>query len=412
MVGTGEFMDVHEAWVRGKSVSEISRLTGRDRKTIRRLLQQGGSAPRKSRQVSSKLDPFREYLLGRALNDEDPVSNAEVLYDEIREQGYQGGRTILKEFLKPFRELSREKVVRRFETRPGRQAQVDWGSFKKPERRRVQGFLMTLGWSRGMYLDFTETQALPAFLLCHERAFHYLGGVPEEVLYDRTKTVWLRDDERGDPVFHPGLLDFARHYGYQPRLCPPRWPQAKGKVESGVGYVRKNFWPRVRDYQGADDLAAPSRSWLEATANVRVHGTTGERPVDRLPRENLSSLSGVAPYRALVLERRRVARDCFVSYAGSWYSAPAEYAGREVWVRQTETRLLICDRDQVVAEHALAERPYERRVIRAHFDGLAARRDRRLHMEVEQALARATKLPLPVGPEVEKRSLAVYEALA
>lgn len=120
----------------------------------------------------------------------------------------------------------------------------------------------------------------------------------------------------------------------------------------------------------------------------------------------------MAPYRALVLERRRVARDCFVSYAGSWYSAPAEYAGREVWVRQTETRLLICVRDEVVAEHALAERPYQRRVIRAHFDGLAARRDRRLQMEVEQALARTAKLPLPVGPEVEKRSLAVYEALA
>ena len=411
MVGRGEFMDVHEAWIRGKSVSEIARLTGRDRKTIRRLLLEGGPKPRKPRQVTSKLDPYREYLLGRVLGD-DPVTNAEVLYDEIRERGYQGGRSILKEFLHPFRELAQEKVTRRFETPPGKQGQVDWGVFKKPERKRVQGFVMTLGWSRAMYLEFTETQALAAFLLCHERAFEFLGGVPEEILYDRCKTVWLRDDARGDPVFHPGLLDFARYYGYQPKLCPPRWPQAKGKTESGVGYVRKNFWPRVRDYERSDDLAGACRRWLDQTANVRVHGTTGERPVDRLPLEGLRPVAGMAPYRALVLERRRVARDCFVSYAGSWYSVPAEYAGREVWVRQTESRLLICDRDEVLAEHLLAEKPYERKVIRAHFDGLAARRDRRLQMEVKEALSKLTRAPLPGGPEVERRSLAVYEALA
>lgn len=411
MVGRGEFMDVHEAWVRGKSVSEIARLTGRDRKTIRRLLREGGPRLRTPRQVSSKLDPFREYLLGRILG-QDPVTNAEVLYDEIRERGYGGGRTILKDFMQPFRPLVKEKTTARFETRPGQQAQVDWGTFKKPGRKRVQGFVMTLGWSRAMYLDFTETQALAAFLFCHEQAFHYFGGVPEEILYDRAKTVWLRDDERGDPVFHPGLLDFARYYGYQPRLCRGYRPQTKGKTESGVGYVRKNFWPRVRDYQQAHNLLALRSRWLDDTCNVRIHGTTGERPVDRLPLEGLRPVTGVAAYRALVLERRRVARDCFVSYGGSWYSAPAEYAGREVWVRQTEDRLLICDRDRVLAEHSLAERPYQRQVVRAHFEGLAARRDRRLRLDAEEALAKVTRLQLPSGPEVEKRPLSVYEGLA
>jgi hypothetical protein len=209
-----------------------------------------------------------------------------------------------------------------------------------------------------------------------------------------------------------GCSTFSRYYGYQPGLCPPRWPQAKGKTENGVGYVRKNFWPRVRDYRFADDLAGPSRRWLDDKANVRVHGTTGERPVDRLPLEGLRSVEGMPPYRALVLERRRVARDCFVTYAGSWYSAPAEYAGREVWVRQTEDRLLICDRDEVVAVHPLAEKPYQRQVIRSHFEALSTRRDLRLQLEVEEALARAPRLPMPVGPEVEKRPLSVYEGLA
>jgi transposase len=410
MVGAGEFMDIHEAWVRGKSISEIAQLTGRDRKTVRRLLQEGGPRPRAPRQVSSKLDPYREYLLGRVLGD-DPVSNAEVLFDEIREMGYTGGRTILKEFLHPFREVAKGKATVRFETPPGKQAQVDWGIFKKPARKRVQGFVMTLGWSRAMYLDFTETQALASFLLCHEQAFHYFGGVPEEILYDRTKTVWLRDDERGDAVFHPGLLDFAEHYGFRPRLCRGYRPQTKGKTENGIGYVRKNFWPRVRDYRQASDLLGLRQRWLDGTCNVRIHGTTGERPVDRLPHEGLTPVAGLPAYRALVLERRRVARDCFVSYAGSWYSVPAEYAGREVWVRQTEDRLLVFDRDQKVADHPLAERPYQRQITRSHFQGLAARRDRRLHQEAEDAIAKVTKLPLLDGPVVEKRPLSVYENL-
>jgi len=411
MVGQREFMDVHDAWIQGKSISEIARQSGRDRKTIRRLLREGTQAARKPRQISSKLDPFREYLLARMVG-EDPVSNAEVLYDEIHELGYRGGRSILKEFMHPFRALAKEKATVRFETPPGRQAQVDWGTFKKPGRKRVQGFVMTLGWSRTQYLDFTDSQALALFLACHEQAFHDFGGVPEEILYDRVKTVWLRDDDRGDPVFHPGFVDFAEYYGFRPRLCRAQRPQTKGKTENGVGYVRKNFWPRVRDYRSAQDLLGLRRRWLDEICNVRIHGTTGERPVDRLPKEGLRSIQDLPPYRALVLERRRVARDCFVSYAGSWYSAPAEYAGREVWVRQTEDRLVICDQDRVLAEHPLAEHAYERKVIRTHFEALSLRRDQRLQWEAEQAFAEvARRMPMLVGPEVEKRPLSAYEGL-
>src|SRR5712664_1386945 len=110
MVGQKEFMDVHDAWVQGKSISEIARQTGRDRKTIRRLLREGTQTARKPRQISSKLDPFREYLLARMVG-EDPVSNAEVLYDEIHELGYRGGRSILKEFMHPFRALAKGKSI-------------------------------------------------------------------------------------------------------------------------------------------------------------------------------------------------------------------------------------------------------------------------------------------------------------
>lgn len=405
-----ERLDVQALWRAGKTVSEIARTTGRNRRTIRRLIHQGVPQPRTPRLVSSKLDPFREYLLERLL--EGKVSNAAVLFDEIRERGYTGGRSILWEFLHPLRELLVDRATVRFETPPGRQAQVDWGMFRKPARKRVQAFVLTLGWSRASYLDFSETQALSALLRCHEHAFHYLGGVPEEILYDRMKTVWLRDDHRGDPVFHPGLLDFAQHYGFRPRLCHARRPQTKGKVENGIGYVGKNFWPRVDAYDGAEELVPLGRRWLEQTANVRVHGTTGVRPIDRLPLEQLRPVAGVPPYRAWILERRRVARDCYLSYAGSWYSVPAEYAGREVWVRQTDERVIISAGDQVLADHRLVEGRCQRVTNPVHFQSLAARRDRRLQLETAKALvALPQRSSLLEGPEVEKRSLAVYEAL-
>jgi transposase len=412
MVGKGEFMDIHQARVEGKSISEIARRTGRDRKTIRRLLEEGGPGPRKPRQVGSKLDSYREYLLGRMLG-EDRVLNSEVLYDEIRVHGYTGGRSILKEFIKPFRELGEEKTTQRFETPAGKQAQVDWGHFRKRGCKKVHGFVMTLGWSRAMYLEFSESEVLANFLRNHEQAFQYFGGVPQEILYDRAGTVWVYDDANGQAVFHPGLLDFAEHYGFKPRVCQARRPQTKGKVERGIRYVKGNFWPRIGGYERACGLTALARQWLDETCNVRIHGTTGERPVDRLPHERLQSLEGHPPYRALILERRRVAKDCFLSYAASWYSVPYEYAGREVWVRQTEKELVISYQDQIVATHPLAQKPRQRVVNPDHFRNLAAGRDRRLQWEMEQALAQSkARFPALSGPQVEKRPLSIYEELS
>lgn len=122
MVGREEFMDIHELWVRGKNASEISRLTGRDRKTVRKVIQEGGPTARKPREVPSKLDPYREYLIGRVLDPEDPVTNTAVLLDEILAQGYTGGRSILKEFLPPFRPLVKDETTERFEMPAGKQA--------------------------------------------------------------------------------------------------------------------------------------------------------------------------------------------------------------------------------------------------------------------------------------------------
>jgi transposase len=112
----------------------------------------------------------------------------------------------------------------------------------------------------------------------HEEAFRQLGGVPEEILYDRMKTVWLETDERGEIVWNPVFLDFARYWGFKPRLCRPYRAQTKGKVESGVKYVRRNFLCGLlgREPNGLEDLNAQLREWVWKVANQRIHGTTHE----------------------------------------------------------------------------------------------------------------------------------------
>ena len=178
-------------------------------------------------------------------------------------------------------------AVRRFETPPGRQAQVDWGHLGSSEfdsiERQFWGFTFTLGYSRMMMAEAALNQKLGTLLRMHEEAFRQLGGVPEEILYDRMKTVWQEIDERGEMVWNPVFLDFARYWGFTPRLCRPYRAQTKGKVESGVKYVRRNFLCGLqgREPDSLEDFNTQLRQWVWNVANQRVHGTTHEQVMAR-----------------------------------------------------------------------------------------------------------------------------------
>ena len=134
-----------------------------------------------------------------------------------------------------------------------------------------------------MMAEASTDQKLGTLLRLHEEAFRQLSGVPEEILYDRMKTVWLETDERGEIVWHPVFLDFARYWGFTPRLCRAYRPQTKGKVESGVKYVRRNFLCVLQGQEpsGLADLNAQLRQWVWKVANQRVHGTTHEAVNER-----------------------------------------------------------------------------------------------------------------------------------
>jgi len=402
--------DIEELKRQGLSIRAISGLTGYDRKTIRKYLIQPESAPIYGPRPAapSKLDAFKPYLDGRL---KAGVWNAQVLLRELRARGYPGGYTILKDWLQPQRESARTVAVRRFETPPGKQAQVDWGHLGTIEmdgqQRTLNGFTFTLGYSRAMMAEAALDQKLGTLLKMHEEAFRQLGGVPEEILYDRMKTVWLEIDERGEVVWHPVFLDFARYWGFQPRLCRPYRAQTKGKVESGVKYVRRNFLCGLqgREPSCLSDLNAQLRAWVWEVANQRVHGTTHEQVAVRwkVDQFSLQPMDGRPPYPYIDDELRKVARDAYVSWQGSRYSVPWEYAGRSVWVRERGREVEVHYGRERIAIHSQAPRKHVVVTQADHHRGipLGARHERKILIRIQDT-----------APVVEIRPLAAYESAA
>ncbi len=296
MIKLEEWVDIVSLHRQGLSIRAIARRLGVSRNTVRAALRRPGPPTRAPQQrPPSKLDPYRDYLLARLA--EFPELPAEALFEEIQALGYSGGRTILKEFTRPYRIRRKEPVVR-FETPPGRQAQCDWAHLGthviRGELTALYLFVMILGFSRVLYAEVVTRTDIDTFLELHVHAFRAFGGMPEEILYDNQKVVVLSRSSDG-PVFHPALLAFAGQFGFKPRLCRPYRARTKGKVERSIGYIRDRFFCG-RTFIDIPDLNHQLAMWLE-TANAREHKTTGERPCDRLLREKLLPFAAARPWR-------------------------------------------------------------------------------------------------------------------
>jgi len=403
---------IKDLYRRGVTISEIARITGHSRRTIRAIVNGPVSPPPQKRKARArKLDPFVPYLEERI---EEGVLNCNKLLDEIRRQGYQGGRSLVKTFVQPYREARRQEATVRYETAPGEQAQVDWAHFGFIEhhgrRRRLYAFMMTLGWSRASYLEFTVSADAAWWLRCHVHAFHYFGGVPGVVLHDNVKTAVLEREADGTIHWNPRYLDFADYYGFSPRACRPYRAQTKGKVESGIRYVRGNFWPGLR-FVDLADLNRQAWDWLDGTANLRVHGTTGEVPFDRLLLEGLQPLDGKPDYDTSLIAFRRSTKDCFVSYDGNYYSVPADYARKTLEVKETEDgQLVVLDvKDEEIARHRLAEGHNLRVAVATHYAHLRCGSRPARRRGAIQVPAPYNEPFLPATPEVETRPLAWYD---
>ena len=292
----------------GVSKAELSRRFGVSRRTIHRWIESGqldvdlssGVARYSPRpRTPHKLDPYKELIAVRL--EEFPKLSAQRLFDEARAAGYEGGYSRVRDYVREVRPREPEAPPVRFETPAGHQGQVDFGKFRLPWGSR-HALLVVLGYSRLLWLRFYSRQTMPVLFAGLESAFERFGGVPRELLFDQMKTVVVSDDRSsgGGLVVNAEFLRFAAHWGFMPRSCRPYRAQTKGKVERPIRYVRDSFF-YGRTFVNDADLNEQADRWVEGTANVRLHGTTRERPLDRFERDERQALRPLAlqPYRPL-----------------------------------------------------------------------------------------------------------------
>ena len=411
-------MDILALHNQGLSISEIARRTGCTRKTVCKYVRAKQAPGYKSRrELPSILNPYEPYLRKRM---DEGVFNCSKLLDELRSQGYPGQKTIIKDFIRPYRIAQREIATVRFETEPGKQVQFDWAHFGKifheGHWRKLYAFMMTMGYSRAIYLEFTVSQDIEHFLHCQMHAFRYFGGIPEEVLIDNLKSAVLWRD--GPQIrWNARYLDFAAHYGFIPRPCWPYRAQTKGKVEKTVSYVRGNFWVGIH-FTDLADLNEQARVWMDEVANVRLHQTTRAVPFERLEEERgrLAPIGAVAPYDPSYISQRMVTKDCLISYRGVRYSVPHAYVGKTVTVREPVEggSIRIYFREEQIASHDLSSEKGAMIINQEHCRGLVS--THRWFSRVQTQKLNGVKLPAGPGvgvafmaPEVEVRPLSIYE---
>jgi transposase len=409
MLKMEEWLLIRDLYSQGLSISEISDRTGYDRKTVRKYLNKNTvPKPQKRPTRYSKLDPYKPYLLEK-LN-EGPYTSAR-LFREIQEMGYDGGKTIVKDFVRKVRPKLGVPAVLRYETKPGVQAQVDWGELGTVEVdgkfKKLFCFSMILGYSRMRYVEFTLSIDTPTLIQSHLNAFLYFGGCTQEILYDNMKQVVIkRALKSSDSEWNSLFEDFFKHYGFIPRLCRPYRPQTKGKIENTIGYVKRDFF-LGREFSSLENLNTQAIGWLKRV-NSGVHGTTHQIPLERLKEENLIQLDQVPPYKVVRIETRKVSSDCYISYLGNKYSAPYKFAGRTAELHISDGKFQVYIANECICEHEIL--PGNCRVIRKkeHFQGLLS------DILKENSVCRNTpKSPLKFSsPEVEKRSLEVYEVFS
>lgn len=390
-----------------KNISEISRRSGFDRRTVKKYLEpESTPKPVQRKKLVSKLDPYKDYIHKRL--DVYPKISAKRLLREIRAEGYDGGYTILKDYLTLVRPVKQPLAVYRYETKPGHQAQVDWGecgeAFLDGKNRKLYCFSMILGYSRMRYAEYTLTQDVYTLIRCHINAFQYFGGVPEEILYDNMKTViikktFLSKDSRWNQLFS----DFSRHCGFISRTCKPYTPKTKGKIENTIKFIKQDFFEGT-PFISFDDINIKLLQWLKRV-NTEIHGTTKEIPEIRLEEEKLRDIRTISPYQVVHRETRKVASDSFLSYLGNRYSVPYAYANRTVTlIIQDGSFTVLCNGSEICRHAILAGNGRTRRV-KEHFKGLLSETMKQNNTRIAQKGS-----VLYFGePEVQQRSIDFYE---
>lgn len=400
MIRSGLIIMIKDLAAKGKSAGEISREIGVAENTARKYMSQPARPHGlKGRRKPSKLDPYKPHLQ-ELMNQ--GIFNCVVLMERIRDMGYDGSMTILKDYVQPFRPAKASPAVQRYETLPGKQAQMDWGMCPFTDANgilhHVPALVMILGNSRTKYVEFTTRCDLRSMERCMINAFEYFGGVPEIALTDNMKTV-VDHREAGKVIWNPQFADFAAQMGFVPKVCKVRCPQTKGKVERLVRYVKDNFFPG-RQFEELEDLNRQVLQWCR-DVDSKVHSTTGKVPLRELVKEPLLPLPEQAVRDRYRWEDRKVTREGLVSFDGIRYGVLWQYSGKEVQVRLHNEFVEIYKGESLLARHEAQHGGSRILWLKGQYKGLTERH--------------GIPGPYPAAhmatPKVEQRDLRFYDSL-
>lgn len=414
MIKMEGYMDIKSLAKQGYSKRAIARLTGLHRRTVTRYLEQESLPVYHRANRQSILEPYYELIQGWL---EQENYQATRIYELTQLQGYRGSYDVLVRYVRGLKEQRDRKAYIRFETMPGQQAQVDFGDFQVVDERgrteTIYCFVMALGYSRHMYIEFINRCSLSAFLNCHQNAFGFFGGVPAEILYDNMKNVIIRR-LLGSIEWNREFAAFAAHHGFKPLVAPPYAPWVKGKVERPIGYARERFW---RGYVFKDLLTTNRdvQRWLLSTAYERIHGTTKEKVVDRFLREKSSLYSlPLQPYDICEKVYRKVQKDCQVCFAGNRYVLPHESVGKHILLKIKDSLIRFFDNDQLLTVYRIPSGKGQTVAHPIFYQRLKADRlqiQRKYRVFTGKAKATRGLLSSGLSVEVAVRDLSVYDRL-
>lgn len=355
MIKEKNMIDIRSLAKQGFSQRHIARLTGLNRKTVRKYLQEVALPVYKVVSRQSMLKPYRGLIEGWLSHQNYQASR---IHELLQCQGFTGSYDIVQRYVKNIKEQRDRVAYVRFETMPGQQAQVDFGDFQVTwndgTTLTLYCFVMVLGYSRHMYIEFIDKCTMTKFLACHQHAFGFFGGIPAEILYDNMKNVVVKRLV-GSVQWNKTFESFCVHYGYKPLVTPPYSPWAKGKVERPMKYIRERFW---NGYVYHDLVRTNSdvRQWISQVAGQRVHGTTQEQVCVRFEREKpfLSDFPGQS-YDISEKVYRKVQKDCQIAFDGNRYVVPHETVGRNVLLKIRDGVLRVFDDDQMLTVYRIPD---------------------------------------------------------
>lgn len=331
------------------------------------LLVQVLAVSRPEASSQSCVEPYREIVTGWV---EQEIQSKTIYQALVRNHAFCGSYSSVYRFV---RTLNRDapKATMHLDFAPGEAAQVDFGAGpvlvdqRTGEEIKTWFFLMTLCWSRHQYAEIVLNQKVDTWLACHRHAFEWFGGVVRRVIIDNAKCAITRACTR-DPEVQRAYAECAEGYGFKIDACPPRQPQKKGRVESGIKYIKGNFLP-LRSFRNLTDANRQLQAWILEEAGNRTHGSTHVKPLSRFATEKpLLQPLPVQPPEIAVWAKVKVHRDAHVQFEKALYSVPFRLMGQTLWLKATAVTVRIYRDHDLVAVHPRLTRPGARATADDH----------------------------------------------